>query len=115
LAYVENQQLNTLYNNAFALIYPSLYEGFGIPVLEAQLAGCPVLAYNAPSVGEIIGDKTLVSQENTVESFLEKVKLLENEKIRNEIINRGFENATKYSWKRMQQQIIELYNEIEIK
>jgi len=48
--------LNQIYNSAFCLLYPSEYEGFGIPILEAKRAGCPVLAYNSSSIPEVAGD-----------------------------------------------------------
>lgn len=69
---ISNQELNILYNNAFALLYPSLYEGFGIPVIEAQKAGCPVIAYNGSSIPEIIGDKTLLINSDLETEILKK-------------------------------------------
>ena len=79
---ISNERLNLLYNNAFALIYPSYYEGFGIPVLEAQKAGCPVIAYNSSSITEIIGNTTLLLNELSVDSLKKKFELLENEEIK---------------------------------
>lgn len=74
--YIDNSQLNFLYNNAYALLYPSIYEGFGIPVLEAQKAGCPVIAYNGSSIPEIIGDTTLLIQEASVKEIHNKLEIL---------------------------------------
>lgn len=65
--------LNWLYNRAFALIYPSLYEGFGIPVLEAMRAGCPVVAFNGSSIPEVAGEAGLLVDEATAEAFSAKI------------------------------------------
>lgn len=109
---ISNERLNLLYNNAFALIYPSYYEGFGIPVLEAQKAGCPVIAYNSSSITEIIGNTTLLLNELSVDSLKKKFELLENEEIRNEIVKAGITNASKYTWNKMYDQVKELYQEV---
>lgn len=110
---ISDEELNELYNNAYALAYPSEYEGFGIPVLEAQRAGCPVIAYNGSSIPEIIGDKSLLLNKVCVSEIQEKLSLLENEGFRQSIIQCGFENAKKYSWDKMGEEYISLYNEIE--
>lgn len=108
--YIDNKSLNILYNNAFALLYPSEYEGFGIPVIEAQKAGCPVIAYNGSSIPEIIGDKTLlVNTIKTENEILNKLKLIENTDSRNEIIIKGIENSKRFSWDKMFEETLKLY------
>lgn len=107
LGRISNAELNKIYNAAFCLLYPSLYEGFGIPVLEAQKAGCPVITSDAPSVVEIIGDTTLVATNE--KSIMQKIQLLENIGIREQLIHLGLENAKKYSWEKMQYEMIALY------
>lgn len=106
---VTNAKLNILYNNAYALLYPSYYEGFGIPVLEAQKAACPVIAYNSSSIAEIMGDSPLKLDELTVDNVKKCFRLLDDETIRNEIIAAGLENARKYTWDKMYDQVKELY------
>ena len=106
---INNEQLNILYNHAFCLLYPSSYEGFGIPVLEAQKAGCPVIAYNASSIPEIIGDKTLLLNNLCVEEIHDMFHLLENKEMRKRIIDFGLKNAKKYTWDNMYNQVINLY------
>ena len=112
MGYLSNMQLNELYNQAVCLVYPSLYEGFGIPILEAQKAGCPVIALNASSVPEIIGSTPLLLNSLTTAELHSKLEILENETIRNEIIIEGYKNAEKFSWTKMGQDYVTLYKEI---
>lgn len=74
--FLTNEQLNTLYNQAVCLAYPSAYEGFGIPVIEAQRAGCPVIAYNASSIPEVIGETPLLLNSLTIDEFHDKLNIL---------------------------------------
>ncbi len=109
--FLPNEQLNIIYNHAAALVYPSSYEGFGIPVLEAQRAGCPVIAYNASSIPEVIGNTPLLMNELTEEELLKKIELLSDEKLMKEVRSTGLENSKKYSWDKMYQGYMELYRE----
>lgn len=110
---LSNSDLNNLYNGAYALIYPSSYEGFGIPVLEAQKAGCPVIAYNASSIPEIIGDTTLLMNNLVTNELLDKLSILKDKKVRKEIIRKGYKNAQKYSWDKSFEELIKVYEEAE--
>lgn len=108
---VSNQELNLIYNNAFVLLYPSLYEGFGIPVLEAQKAGCPVIAYNASSIPEIAGNTPLLINQLSVEEVHRCFSILEDQNLREEIRINGFENVKRFSWDKMFNQVIGVYKE----
>lgn len=110
--FLSNEDLNELYNQAVCLAYPSAYEGFGIPVLEAQRAGCPVIAYCASSIPEIIGETPLLLNTFTVSAFQEKLNLLKQESVRNEVIAAGLENSQRFSWKKMGDEYVKLYREL---
>lgn len=109
--HISNHRLNILYNCAAALVYPSAYEGFGIPVLEAQKAGCPVIAYNKSSIPEIIGKTPLLMEELSVDEFYSKLCLLSNQSLMQTVVANGIRNANRFSWDRMYQQLLKLYFE----
>lgn len=108
---VSNSELNLLYNSAICLIYPSSFEGFGIPIIEAQKAGCPVIAYNKSSIPEVIGDTPLLINELTIDNLNYCFKLLENEITKNQIIQQGLKNAERFSWDKMYTEIKKIYKE----
>lgn len=109
---IANEELNVLYNHAFCLLYPSSYEGFGIPVLEAQKSGCPVIAFNGSSITEIIGDTPLLLQDLSVGEVIDKINILRDTRRRSEIIGKGYDNINRFSWDTMGEKMIALYDEI---
>ena len=108
---ISNEELNLLYNKAYCLVYPSLYEGFGLPVVEAQKAGCPVIAVNSSSIPEVIGDTRMLVEQATLKSITAKLKELKNPAFRDEIIKKGIETAKLFSWTKMTQEYIKLYTD----
>lgn len=108
---IDNHDLNDLYNCAYALLYPSVYEGFGIPVIEAQKAGCPVIAYNGSSIPEVIGNTPLLIEKLTTEDIISKIEYLKDNKEKELIIKNGLKNANRFTWDEMYRQVTELYNE----
>lgn len=93
-----SDELNILYNNAFCLLYPSSYEGFGIPIIEAMKSGCPVVALNRSSIPEISGNSALLTEEANYKLFIDKIELLRDPLLRKNITNKGFENSQRFSW-----------------
>ncbi len=101
LATVDNDELQTLYTHAKCFVLPSLYEGFGLPVLEAMQAGCPVIASNVSSLPEAGGEACLYVDPEDVDDIWDKiVKLVNNEKLRKELIEKGKEQVKKFSWEK---------------
>lgn len=110
--FLSNEELNELYNQAVCLAYPSVYEGFGIPILEAQRAGCPVIAYNTSSIPEVIGKTPLLLNNLTVSEFRDKLNLLKQDYVREDIIASGLVNSQRFSWKKMGEEYVNLYKEL---
>ncbi|BAZ05134.1 glycosyltransferase family 4 protein [Calothrix sp. NIES-3974] len=109
---VNQAELSYLYQNAFALVYPSLYEGFGLPPLEAMSCGCPVIASNTSSIPEVVGDAgILINPYETKEIALSLEILLSNE-VRDTYINQGFRRAKFFSWEVAAQKHIEIYQSL---
>jgi mannosyltransferase len=107
---VTNKTLNDLYNISFCLLYPSLYEGFGIPILEAMQAGCPVIAFNNSAISEIVdrNENLLISDDiSEISFFLEK---LNNTEFRQTIIKYGIERSKYFSYNNTFNQTMNLYN-----
>ena len=101
LGYVSDNQLRALYENAACFIYPSYYEGFGLPPLEAMACGCPVIASNASSLPEVCGDAVLYCDPNNPMDLATKISLLMNDNIlRDEMRRKGFERARQFTWEK---------------
>ncbi|WP_232727240.1 glycosyltransferase [Flavobacterium sp. 1] len=107
---IENLTLNELYNNAYALIYPSSCEGFGIPLLEAMKAGCPFIAFNSSSIPEVAGDAGVLIDRLEVLLFNESISIIE--KNREEIVKKGFNQANKFSWEKCYQETLQVYKDL---
>ncbi len=109
-----HQQLNRYYNEALCLLYPSDYEGFGLPVLEAQKAGCPVIAQNASAIPEIIGDGWMVQPNPPKKMAIEISNLVRQILSGNPYpIAACQSNASKFTWDNSYTKTKELYLSIE--
>lgn len=109
---VSEEVLNTYYNKAFCLAYPSAYEGFGIPVLEAMRAGCPVIAVNSSSIPEVAGNAALLVDQPGVEELVCALKQLQDEELRIVLRQSGFIQARQFSWQRMFEETLRVYENV---
>lgn len=106
-------QIVELYNTVDCLLFPSLYEGFGFPPLEAMACGTPVVTSNAASIPEVVGNAAIMLPPNNVDGLAEAVKnILENKMLREDYINRGYANVNRFSWKQSALQVFSLYKKI---
>lgn len=97
--YVPDAQLEILYKEAKAYVFPSLYEGFGLPPLEAMAKGCPVISSDRASLPEILGSAALYFNPEDKYDFLAKInRVLDDEKLRNEMIAKGLKQVKIYNW-----------------
>jgi glycosyltransferase involved in cell wall biosynthesis len=109
----DDRMLAAYYRNARAFVYPSRYEGFGIPPLEAMSFGCPVVCSNVSSIPEVVGDAAEMFDPldvNSIRTSIEKV--VEDDGRRMELIGRGAKRLTAFSWKRCAEQTLEVYRKI---
>jgi len=112
LGFVPFETLRCFYESAAAFVFPSRYEGFGLPPLEAMACGTPVVTSNVSSLPEVVGDAAiLVNPENVFDIARGIHDVLVNEDLRAELICRGREQAARFSWERTARQVLEIYRE----
>ncbi len=108
--YVPDAQLEILYAEARAYVFPSLYEGFGLPPLEAMAKGCPVLSSDRASLPEILGAAAAYFDPEDEEDMAAKIKeVLSDEKLRAELIEQGLKQAKKYNWWECARETLDVY------
>ena len=108
LGRVTDEELRDYYSNAKLFIFPSLYEGFGIPVLEAQACGTPVVSSSSGSLPEVLNNSAVMCDPNNITEFVNGViSILQSNDLSNILRNQGFINIKKYSWKKSCANVIE--------
>jgi glycosyltransferase involved in cell wall biosynthesis len=99
LGYMSDGELRALYEHAACFVFPSFYEGFGLPPLEAMACGCPVIVSNAASLPEVCGDAALYCDPHSPEDIADKItSLMSDDALRGKLRHAGFERAAMYTW-----------------
>ncbi|MFT6797695.1 MAG: glycosyltransferase involved in cell wall biosynthesis, partial [Maribacter sp.] len=109
---VSNEKLNEFYNLAHCLLYPSSYEGFGLPLLEAQKAGCPIIATNTSSIPEVVEQSGILIDEISSTKIVEGVLKLSDKDFRKERIEHGILNAKRFNWNKTFNETLDFYKEL---
>lgn len=112
--YIPDEEVAALYMQAFCFVLPSLYEGFGIPILEAMSYGCPVITSINSSLPEIGGDACLYLTPNDVHDLVEEIESLKDEKLRSDMIKKGKERVKQFSWEKSAKETLEVIKRISI-
>lgn len=111
--YVPDNDLNYFYEKAAAYVFPSFYEGFGLPPLEAMARGCPVVSSNKTCLPEVLGKAAIYFNPDNEKEMKEQIsKLIVDANLCEELINRGYEQAKKFSWADCARQTLDIYKEI---
>lgn len=116
LGLVSERELIDLYQNALVYVYPSLYEGFGLPILEAQACGCPVITSNVSSMPEVAGKGAILVNPYNIDEIATAIKrVIEDKRLREDLIKKGYKNVKRFSWEKCAKQILKIcggpYNE----
>ena len=102
-----------LYSGAQAFIYPSLYEGFGLPILEAMACGCPVVTSNLGSMKEIAGEAAILVDPVSISGIANGIaKIVGDSKTRNRLINEGQRRNLEFSWEKTAFQTLDIYRSL---
>ena len=113
LGVVSDEDLPILYNCADIFVYPSLYEGFGLPPLEAMACGIPVITSNTSSLPEVIGDAGIMVDPTNVNSLCNAMQsVLTNKELWHHMSNKGLERSKLFSWEATAKKIVEIYDEV---
>jgi glycosyltransferase involved in cell wall biosynthesis len=113
LGSVEEDRIHALYRGALAVVYPSLYEGFGLPLIEAMASGTPVLASHEASIPEVLGGAGLLLDAREVAAWREAIiRLVNDETLREDLRARGLARAATFTWQRTARLTLEAYREV---
>jgi len=108
--YLPHSDIIAAYNLSLALLFPSFYEGFGLPPLEAMKCGCPVISSNVSSLPEVMDDAGILVDPHDVNALRDAMeRILQNEDLRKNLKIKGFENVKRFSWKKSADEILKTF------
>lgn len=111
--FIDEEDKQTIFCSARAFAFPSLYEGFGLPLIEAMIQGVPVIAADIPSLKEVGGDAALYFNPNSLEDFAQKLCIIcADEELRKKLIAAGKERVNHFSWKKSAQKTLAIYEKL---
>ena len=109
--HLPDNDLKAIYNGAAALVYPSLYEGFGLPILEAMTCGCPVICSNTASMPEVAGDAAILINPVKKDELAHAIETIAYDtEIRNSLIKKGFKQAAGFTWDSTARKTLDVFN-----
>jgi len=113
LNFIDDEDLPYIYNLGKVFLFPSFYEGFGLPVLEAMKSGLPVVTSNTSSLPEIVGDGGIMHSPNDYQSFAKDIRqLFEDEKFYQEMKERAIAQAQKFNWQKSTEELVEVFDKL---
>lgn len=113
LGYIDEKDLPAIYSGCHIFLYPSLYEGFGLPILEAMACGAPVISSNTSSMPEVCGDAAILINPMDVTQLRNSIELLiGDDGLRKSLIIKGIENAKRFSWEKTAQETLKIYQNV---
>lgn len=111
--YVTDEELEVLYTNANVFTFPSLYEGFGFPPIEAMARKVPVVSSKEGALGEVVGDAALICNAYDIEDIASKIiDVITDDKLRNKLIEKGINRSSYFSWQKTADQTYEIYEKV---
>ena len=112
LGFVPDDRLPDLYRAAEAFVYPSLYEGFGMPPVEAMACGCPVISSTCGSLGEVVGDAAAIVEPTDIHSIAKQLFILGTDAaVRNRLRAAGLARAQKFDWRHTAADTFKVYEQ----
>ena len=113
VGYIEEEELPLWYAAATVFVFPSIYEGFGMPPLEAMACGTPVITSNSSSLPEVVGDAGLMAPPHDSAAFAEAIdRVLSDEDLREELRERGFAQARRFTWRATAERTLAAYEDV---
>jgi mannosyltransferase len=109
---ISEKELNEFYNNSFCLVYPSSYEGFGLPILESMAAGCPVIACSNSSILEVSGGNAVLIPSSNPQYIFKAFSQLKDIEFRTNLILRGMEHSKNFNWNKTYRETKQFYNKM---